>query len=730
MTIPSQVTQAPGTSDPSFYISATGATSRPRQTLMNGDTFAVLDSHGDIGVSPGGTDGIFHADTRYLSRLEVLLNGMPPLLLGSTIRDDNTMLTVDLTNPDMYVDNRLVLQKDTVHIVRTFFLWQGVGYLRLGIQNHGDAPVDLSVSIAFANDFADIFEVRGMRRSQRGKLRPLANNLQDIVLGYDGLDGVERTTSLRFDPTPDQLGNGVVSYRLSLAPQIHCSIFLAISCNQLLDQTPMPFFRGLIQASRELRAAKRKIISIGTSSDVFNQILRRSMNDLHMLTTSTPQGPYPYAGIPWYSTTFGRDGLITALQLLWCAPDLAKGVLTRLAAFQATSHDPLNDAEPGKILHEMRGGEMAALREVPFGLYYGSVDATPLFVLLAGAYAERTGDLETIRTLWPNIEAALGWIDGLGDQDRDGFVEYARATSEGLANQGWKDSQDAIFHADGQLAKGPIALAEVQAYVFAAKQSIARCARRLGFLDQAVELEASALNLMQRFEEAFWCEEIGTYALALDGDKRPCRVRTSNAGHVLMSGLASPDRARRVTDGFMRPQFLSGWGIRTVAVGEARYNPMSYHNGSIWPHDNALIAMGLARYGFKTEVDLVFQAIVSAASNMNLHRLPELFCGFRRMRGNGPTLYPVACAPQAWASATPFALLQSALGIEFKPDENQIRLLNPSLPSFLDMVVLRDLRLAEGFVDFAVYRHGQQISLEILSNESRAEVSIMYQQTF
>jgi len=376
----------------------------------------------------------------------------------------------------------------------------------------------------------------------------------------------------------------------------------------------------------------------------------------------------------------------------------------------------------------MRGGEMAALREVPFGLYYGSVDATPLFVLLAGSYAERTGDLKTVRSLWPNIEAALEWIDGFGDPDRDGFVEYARATSEGLANQGWKDSQDAIFHADGQLAKGPIALAEVQSYVFAAKNSIARCARRLGMFDRATQLEAAAIELQRRFEEAFWCEEIGTYALALDGDKRPCRVRSSNAGHVLMSGLASPERARSVADGLMRPQFLSGWGIRTVALGEARYNPMSYHNGSVWPHDNAMIALGLARYGFKTEVDLVFQAIVGAASNMDLHRLPELFCGFRRMRGHGPTLYPVACAPQAWASAAPFALLQASLGIEFDLDKNQIRLVNPTLPSFLDMVVLRGVRLADRFVDFAIYRHEHNVSLQILRNEGGVEISIAFQE--
>lgn len=714
-----QITESP------FYIPMTGQAARPRRTLKHDDTFIVLDSHGDIGASAGGPDGLFNADTRYLARLELMLNQAQPLLLGSNLRDDNSALTIDLTNPDIYDGERIVLQKDLIHIVRTIFLWRGTAYQRIGVQNHGDRVAQIDLTFLFDNDFADLFEVRGARRPRRGAGTSELLSPADVRFEYHGLDGTSRTTNLHFDPRPTLLAVNSATYHIALEPRQITSMFVAVTCNHAAEHRPAPFMRGLLAHRREMRRSTAGATSIETSNNIFNEVLCQSMADLNMLMTDTAHGRYPYAGIPWYSTTFGRDGLITALQMLWIDPRVACGVLKRLAAHQATAVDPLNDAEPGKILHEMRGGEMAALREVPFAHYYGSVDSTPLFVLLAGFYFERTGDEDTLRELWPAIEAALAWIDGPGDPDSDGFVEYQRASEQGLANQGWKDSFDAIFHADGHLAEGHIALCEVQGYVFAGKRLAARCARQLGFAEKARKLDEEAARLAARFEEAFWCPDMGTYALALDGAKRPCKVRTSNAGQLLFTGIIGEDRARMVAADLMRPRFFTGWGIRTVALGESRYNPMSYHNGSIWPHDNALIALGLARYGLKHSVEHLFKGLFGAASYMDLRRLPELFCGFHRERRRGPTLYPVACSPQAWASATPFTLLEASLGLEFDAQAGGIRLHNPRLPEFLNEVVLRDLQLGDSSVDLRLRRHGDDVSLEMMRTRGRIQVSIV-----
>ncbi len=708
-----------------FYITATGPSSRPRHTLKHGDTFAVFDAHGDVGASAGGPDGVFNHDTRYLSRLELLINGMQPLLLGATVRDDNVAMSVDLTNADVYRDGVIVLPRDTIHVVRTIYLWEGVAHQRIHVMNHGDKAVEFTLSLVFGADFSDLFEARGGRRKARGTQTQALQGDSAVRYTYAGLDGTTRRMVFALTPAPTTLVESAATYALSLASGAAATLFLCAECHGLSEPQPRSFFKGFIDANRYQREITRDVATVETSNDILNEMMCRSTADLYMLITQTPQGPYPYAGTPWYSTTFGRDGILTAIQMLWCDPGVAKGVLQRLAAFQATTTDSLSDADPGKIVHEMRGGEMAALREVPFGLYYGTIDATPLFVVLAGLYFERTADIATMRALWPAIELALGWIDEFGDRDGDGFVEYARAEDTGLQNQGWKDSYDSVFHADGTLAQGAIALCEVQGYVFMAKRLAARAARRLGLEARASALEEAAAILADKFDAAFWCEDIGTYAIALDGEKTPCRARTSNAGQVLWTGIARPDKARRVGALLLGNSFFSGWGVRTVAVGEPRYNPMAYHDGSVWPHDNALIAAGLAAYGMSEHAERIFGGLFDAATYLELRRLPELFCGFRRRRGAGPTLYPVACSPQAWAAASPYLLMQACLGLDFDPFERTISFRNPRLPAFAQQITLRNIGFEGARVDVTLRRDGDDVSLRVLRNTGAIQVSMV-----
>jgi glycogen debranching enzyme len=715
-----------GFSEAPFYIVARGQASRARRTLKHGDTFMVCDSYGDIGASTGGQDGLFNHDTRFLSYLEIVIEGLQPLLLGSNVRDDNSLLSVELTNPDIFADGGLVLQKDTVHVTRNVFIWRSTAYQRMSLKNYGATPVTIRATAYFGSDFADIFEVRGMRRPRRGVVNRRIAGADTVVMTYLGLDQKARRTTIMFDPAPTEISTNSASYKITLEPDEERAVFLTAGCDQALDERPARFLSGFLAARRELRTPARASATVQTSNVLFNEVLCRSMADMSMLLTDTPQGQYPYAGIPWFSTTFGRDGMITAMQLLWCNPSIAKGVLRRLAYYQSDKFEPEADAQPGKILHEMRGGEMAGLGEVPFASYYGSVDSTPLFLVLLGRYVERTGDVDTLRELWPNAERALQWIDGPGDPDGDGFVEYQRAREEGLSNQGWKDSADAVFHRDGRLAEGPIALCEVQGYIYEAKLRASRCARMLGHHERAHALENEAARLAERFEEAFWLPELNTYALALDGFKQPCRVRSSNAGHLLFSGIVPPDRGAILASELLRPRFFSGWGIRTIAKDEARYNPMSYHNGSIWPHDNSLIALGLSRYGAQQNMERVFKSMIDAAAYMELRRLPELFCGFQRAKGIGPTLYPVACAPQAWAAATPFSLVEAALGFEFDPAAREIRMRNPRLPDFIDEMVIKDLQLAGSSVDFAVRRHGLDVSVQLLRGGNDLRIAVVF----
>jgi len=441
-----------------------------------------------------------------------------------------------------------------------------------------------------------------MSRERRGRRLETEIKGDTVVLAYEGLDNRVRRTRIVFDPSPTRLTESAASFRTQLDAGEEATYRCAIAC-EVDGDSPIEMnacYEKVVQeAASSVERERAQEAQIFTSNEQFNDWLNRSLADLHMMRTQTSYGPYPYAGVPWFSTVFGRDGIITALQCLSFDPSVARGVLAYLAATQADSENSEQDAQPGKVLHEMRSDEMATLGEIPFKRYYGTIDATPLFVMLAGAYYRRTGDRSLIESIWSNVERAVEWIDRYGDSDGDGFVEYARKSKHGLIHQGWKDSHDSIFHRDGTAAEAPIALCEVQGYVYAAKTAASELAKSLGDIGRSRELAKQAEALRNRFENAFWCEDISTYALALDGQKRPCRVRTSNAGHCLFSGIASEEHASRVASTLIDETSFSGWGIRTVASDEARYNPMSYHNGSVWPHDNSLIAAGLARYGFK-----------------------------------------------------------------------------------------------------------------------------------
>jgi glycogen debranching enzyme len=707
-------------------LAASSLADERTRVLKQGDTFAVFDHYGDIKPGGLGEEGLYYEGTRYLSCLLLELEGSRPFFLSSTVRDENDQLAVTLTNPDLLRDDSIWAPLGTLHIALKKFLWQGVCYQQLRVKNHGLQPLEVSLSLHFAADYADIYEVRGLKRKARGEdLQPEVTG-DRVVLGYRGLDRIVRRTLLQFAPLPSLLTASAAQLHLSLRPQQEARLCVTIGCERQPETRQLlAFDDARTEVEANLERYNTWSCHLRSSNGQINAWVNRAVSDLHMMTTELATGPYPYAGLPWFNTPFGRDGIITALECLWLRPSLARSVLAYLASTQATEIIPEQDAEPGKILHETRNGEMAVLKEMPFGRYYGSVDATPLFVLLAGAYYERTGDRAFVESLWPHVEAALLWIDRYGDRDGDGFVEYHQQSLDGLLHQGWKDSDDTVFHADGSLARGPIALCEVQGYVYAARRAGAALAVVLGRAERAAELARQAETLREQFEEAFWCEELSTYVLALDGNKQPCRVRTSNAGQCLFTGIVSSERARHVARTLLHPESFSGWGVRTVAASEVRYNPMAYHNGSVWPHDNALIAQGLARYGLGEKALQIMTGLFEAGQYFDLHRMPELFCGFPQDPGEGPILYPVACAPQAWAAASVLLLIQACLGLGINGPEAQIYFTRPRLPASVGELRIHNLEVAGATVDLLLVRHEHDVGVTVLRRDGDVQIMVV-----
>ena len=704
-----------------FYVLGSKLSDEPILVLKEGDTFAICGPLGDIDAKLQKSQGLIHAGTRHLSHYELRINGLRPLLLGSGVSRDNTTLLIDLTNPDIVEHGEVVLERGTLHIRRERVLLKDSMLESLTIANYSLAPVTVQASLRFEADFTDIFEIRGTSRARHGALGEPGFGQGGVTLSYTGLDGILREVYICCEPPAESMTARELTLTAAIEPRARRRWEVGVLCHPAKGSRPRyDEARAVIRAEAELFSSMADARSSDEHMDAW---LQRSLADIRMLLAGTEHGLYPFAGVPWYATAFGRDGIITAMQMMTLHPEIAAGVLRYLAANQASDYDPARDAEPGKILHERRTNETANTGEVPFAQYYGSVDSTPLFIMLAGAYFTRTGDVSLIESLWPHIEAALAWIDRDGDADNDGFVEYAQRSREGLLNQGWKDSHDAIFHDHGAFPSAPIALCEVQAYVYEARRAAAMLARTLGDHARAAALMQQAETLRARFEGAFWLDDIGTYAIALDGQKKPCRVRSSNAGHCLFAPIADPAHAARVRDQLLGEDMFTGWGVRTIGHGEARYNPMSYHNGSVWPHDNALIGAGFARYGFRDAAMTLLTSWLEAASLIDLHRLPEVCCGFERRPGRGPTPYPVACSPQAWAAGAAFMLLDACLGLEVDAINGQVRLDRPVLPSAVEDISLRNLRVGPHTADIRLKR--SRGSVEVIVDRKGGSLEVL-----
>lgn len=674
--------------------------------LKDGDTFLIADALGDI---LGASDGMFHNDTRVLSGLRLTLAGQSPSLLSAAISRDNVLFVSHMTNRPLPPLGGRSIPEGVIHLERNRFLQGDNLYERIELVNYGGRDALVPLALRFGADFRDMFEVRGQTRGSRGLLLPPEVGAEQVTFRYRGLDGILRTAAISFSLTPLLLSADRAEFSLVLPPDGREELFLRVSTDAAAPSATRRDFRQAAgRARRAMRTRLRRGSRTRSSSRLFNEWLQKSKADLALLTSELPTGPYPYAGIPWFSAAFGRDAIITSLQTLWLDSSLARGVLRFLAQHQATDTSSFKDSAPGKIMHETRKGEMTALRELPFGEYYGGVDTTPLFVLLAGAYAERTGDLEFVEQLWPALRAAVDWIERVADQHPHGFLGYARAEQTGLANQGWKDSDDSIFHADGSFPLGPIALVEVQGYAYAAMRTMAELAERRGEARAAMHWRLRADSLRAELEARFWMDDHEYYGIAEDGEGELCRVLGSNPGHLLYVGMPSQERGQSICRQLLGTRFNSGWGVRTLASGQAHFNPMSYHNGSVWPHDTALCAAGMARYGERDGVLRLTNELFETAVNFGM-RLPELFCGFARVGGEPPIAYPVACLPQAWAAGSAFMLLQACLGIRIDGWCGQISINQPRLPAGIEHLSIENLQIGARRVTLRFHRVDQHV---------------------
>ncbi|MBO1005703.1 amylo-alpha-1,6-glucosidase [Pseudogracilibacillus auburnensis] len=694
------------------------------RVIKENDLFFLTDTKGNIPENHYYGHGLYTKDTRFLSQLDLKINGEDPILLSSDA-GENYMAKILLTNPHMENKDELILWRESVEIERTRFIYDDVLYETIKVKNYYPKPISFQMSVHMDVDFSDMFTVRGFENGKVGKRTGQTRGDRSFSFHYLGADDVKRSTNITWDrDAADVTDLGDITFDFHLGHEEEDSFTLMIK-PEIGESEPKNIIardQALTLLEQSYEQWSEKITKVQTDYEPLQRLVDRGIGDLRVLLTDLGYGQFPVAGLPWFGVPFGRDSLIAALQMLPFEPEVAKGTLFTLAAKQGERVDPVRDEQPGKIMHELRFGELAATGQIPFAPYYGTIDATPLFLVLLTEYVKWTGDLNTVKQLQGNIDRALEWIDQYGDRDGDGFVEYFQEASKGIANQGWKDSGDSIVHRNGEYADAPIALSEVQGYVYHAKVGVASLFEQLGENDRAQTLRNEAEKLKAKFEAEFWMDEVNFYAIALDKEKQQVGTITSNPGHILFSDMISEERAGAVVDTLISDKMFSGFGIRTMGEEEAGYNPMSYHDGSIWPHDNSMILLGMSKLGYEKATKVVIDGLIKAAGGFEYDRLPELFCGYSSERGR-PVKYPVACSPQAWAAGTPLVFIQSLLGLFPNSLEKQIHL-EPNLLDEMNFLKVEDISIGNGHLSIEVRRTEEDIEIDIVKNTTGYEVFI------
>jgi len=693
--------------------------------VKEGDLFLYSNELGQVPGAENSVLGLYYRDTRYLSRYELTVAGRQPVLLSASA-DRGYAATVELTNLEARTADGRTLPQASVHVRRTRLVADRL-YELLRVRNYHDRHVDLVVDLHFEADFADLFEVRGSRRRRRGsRLGPQTSD-GTLTLSYLGLDDVARQTIIRFHDRPESLKRGRARFRLQLPPGERAVIRYDVQVvgPEAPGEIGGEFNARLGSLRRDHERWESGATDMFTDNEQVNRALRRGQQDLRTLSTVVDGERIPLAGVPWFVAPFGREMAFVGLQTLLLDLRWAQAAVSFLARLQGTQDSTFREEQPGKIMHELRRGEMAGLRAVPHTPYFGSIDATALWLLLVAELAVWTGDLDAFELRVPAVDAALRWVDGPGDPDGDGFVEYERRSRAGLRNQGWRDSADAVQHDDGTPVEGLVALAESQGYVYYAKRRLAAVYGQLGDVERAERLSQDAARLKRAFNERFWMEDEGFYAMALDGEKRQVRPVSSTIGHALWSRIVAEEHVPAVVERLMAPDMFTGWGVRTLSKQAAFYNPVSFYNGSVWPFDTALIANGMKKHGYVQEAGRLAWGLVEAATAHEYARLPEIFCGFTRQSTDRPVSFPMACSPDANSSAALFLVLQSMLGIYAQAEENIVYVHNPVLPRWLGEVTLSNLRVGRTSMRLRFRREGGQTSFSVLDKQGPGRIVVV-----